>query len=73
MAVLHGGSHDRQKITSIGTTHEEAEEEINQLFLNGSSSYQFIELRGYHYNQFELATYHQIHNEIILLTVSKKP
>jgi hypothetical protein len=73
LAALHNASHATQKITSIGTMHEEVEEEqINQISLIGSSSYHFIEPCAYHHNQFELATYHQMHNEIILLTVSQK-
>jgi hypothetical protein len=78
LPAVHGASHVRQKITSIGTTHEEEEEEeeeekeINQFSLNGSSSYYFIEPCGYHHNQFELSTCHQMRNEIFLLRVSQK-
>jgi hypothetical protein len=52
--------------------HGEEKEEINQLALTGSSSYHFIEACAYHYNQFEISSYLQMHNEIILLTVSKQ-
>jgi hypothetical protein len=73
LAALHNANHTRQKITSIATMHEEVEEEqFNQLSLIGSSSYHFTGPRAYHHNQFELTTYHQMHNEIILLTVSQK-
>jgi hypothetical protein len=77
LAALHDASHVRQTITSIGTMHEEVEEdeeeeEINQLYLNGSSSHYFVEPCGYHHNQFELVTHHQMRNEIFLLRVSKK-
>jgi hypothetical protein len=72
LATVLSASHVRQNITSIGATHEEAEEEINRFSLNGSSSYYFIEPCAYHYNQFELSTCHQMRNEIFLLRVSTK-
>ena len=52
--------------------HEEVEEDRkNQFALTGSSSHYFIEPCAYHHNQFELATSLQMHNEIILLMVSR--
>lgn len=72
MSVLPSLDDASQTTTSTGTMHgEEKEEEINRLALTGSSSYHFIETCAYHHNQFELSSYLQMHNEIILLTVSK--
>lgn len=74
LAPLYDAALTKQTVTPMGSMHEKPEDEeekTNQLAFSGSSSHHFIEPCAYHHSQFELTTYLQMHDEIILLTVSQ--
>ncbi|KAJ9574229.1 hypothetical protein L9F63_026125, partial [Diploptera punctata] len=59
----------RETLSALTTEREEEEEEDKalKLALSGSTSHEFVELYPNHHNQFEMTSYIQLYNEIILL------
>ena len=69
--IVKSAVYIKEALSSVMAVREEDEEDkvLLKLALTGSTSYEFVNMFPNHHNQFEMTSYIQLRDEIILLMV----